>query len=148
MRTLEKQGQLHFEDTAVIERSLDGKIQVKNEVSGATEGGAVVGAVIGGFVTFMFPLAGAAIGGAVGGAIGSLMHTGVSAEFVEEIEASWSPGKSALFLVVKEATPARSSRRSAATRARSSRRRCRRQRSTSVEERACLIGSVNPRSGG
>src|SRR5262245_65347393 len=66
MRTLEKEGQLHFEDTAVIERSADGKIQVKNEVSGATEGGAVVGAVIGGFVTFMFPLAGAAIGGAVG----------------------------------------------------------------------------------
>ena len=44
LRSLEKEGQIKFEDTAVVVHGSDGKLEVKNEASSATEGGAVVGA--------------------------------------------------------------------------------------------------------
>jgi uncharacterized membrane protein len=103
VRTLEHAGQVHLEDSAIIEREPDGTTHVRNEVSGATETGAVIGAVIGGVVAFAFPPAGIAIGAALGGAIGALMHTGVEGSFVKDIEKQLAPGRSALFLVAKEA---------------------------------------------
>jgi uncharacterized membrane protein len=103
VRTLEHAGQVHLEDSAIIERDADGVAHVRNELSGATETGAVIGAVIGGFVAFAFPPAGIAIGAALGGAIGALMHTGVEGSFVKDVEKQLTPGKSALFLVAKEA---------------------------------------------
>jgi uncharacterized membrane protein len=103
LRTLEAEGRVRFEDTAIIERDLDGSAHVKNEVSGTTETAAVIGAVIGGLVGFVFPLAGIALGAALGAAVGSMMETGVSDDFVDEVKRTLRPGRSALFLVVKEA---------------------------------------------
>jgi len=51
----------------------------------------------------VFPLAGAALGAAAGAAIGAAMDTGVSSRFIEELKTSLRPGRSALFVVVKEA---------------------------------------------
>jgi uncharacterized membrane protein len=102
VRGLEKQGQIKIEDSAVLSRSDDGKVHVKNELTGATETGAVIGAVVGSFVLFLFPVAGAAIGAAAGGAIGSMLKSGVEPAFVKELEQQLSPGRSALFLVVRE----------------------------------------------
>src|SRR5260221_613785 len=68
LRSLEREGRIRFEDTAIVERDPDGKAHVKNEVSGTTETAAVVGAVIGGLVTFVFPPAGGLLGAAVGAA--------------------------------------------------------------------------------
>src|SRR5260221_8998156 len=68
LRSLEREGRIRFEDTAIVERDPDGKAHVKNEVSGTTETAAVVGAVIGGLVTFVFPPAGAPLRGAFGAA--------------------------------------------------------------------------------
>ena len=56
-----------------------------------------------GLVGFLFPLAGIAIGAAVGAAIGAAMDTGVSADFIDQVKKTLTPGRSALFLVVKEA---------------------------------------------
>ena len=56
LRTLEKEGRITFEDTALVERDPDGTAHVRNEVSGTTETDTVVGAVIGGLIGFMFPL--------------------------------------------------------------------------------------------
>lgn len=103
LRDLERLGQIHFEDTALVEREGDGTAHVKNEVSGTTEKATVAGALLGGFVGFMFPLAGIAIGAAAGAAIGAAMDTGVSGSFVDEVKRTLRPGRSALFLVVKEA---------------------------------------------
>jgi uncharacterized membrane protein len=103
IRSLEREGKISLEDTALIERDPDGTAHVKNEVSGTTETATVIGAVIGGFVTFLFPLLGAAIGAAAGAAVGAAMDRGVSSSFIDEVKTTLRPGRSALFLVVRQA---------------------------------------------
>ena len=102
LRALEGDGQIQFEDTAIIERDPDGTAHVKNEVSGTTETAAAVGAMIGGLVTFVFPLAGIALGAALGALVGRSLDRGVSDTFVDEVKSTLRPGRSALFLVVRE----------------------------------------------
>ena len=101
LRTLERAGQIRFEDTAIVERDPDGTAHVKNEVSGTTETAAAIGAAIGGLVTFVFPLAGIALGAALGALVGRALDRGVSDAFVDEVKRTLRPGRSALFLVVK-----------------------------------------------
>jgi uncharacterized membrane protein len=103
LRELESEGRIRFEDTAVIERDSDGTAHVRNEVSGTTETGAVIGAVIGGVLSFVFPLAGIVIGAAAGAVVGASFDTGVDQSFVEDVKDKLQPGRSALFLVTKEA---------------------------------------------
>lgn len=102
MRSLEGEGRVHFEDTALVERDPDGTPHVKNEVSGTTESATLIGAVVGGLLTFVFPPAGMAIGAAAGAAIGVSLDRGVSADFIDEVKKTLQPGRSALFLVVKQ----------------------------------------------
>ncbi len=103
LRALEAEGHVRFEDTAIVEREPDGTAHVRNEVSGTTETGALIGAAVGGLVTFIFPLAGIAIGAALGAAVGAAMDKGVSGDFIDEVKDTLTPGRSALFLVLKEA---------------------------------------------
>lgn len=103
LRSLEHEGRIRFEDTSIVERDPDGTAHVKNEVSGTTETAAVVGALIGGLVTFAFPPIGIAIGSAVGALVGTALDTGVDPAFVGEVKTTLRPGRSALFLVVKQA---------------------------------------------
>jgi uncharacterized membrane protein len=102
LRALEREGKIRFEDTAIVERDPDGTAHVKNEVSGTTETAAVIGAVVGGLLAFVFPLAGIAIGAALGALVGRSLDSGVSDQFVDEVKETLRPGRSALFLVVKE----------------------------------------------
>jgi uncharacterized membrane protein len=102
LRSLEHQGQIGFEDTAIVERDPDGTAHVKNEISGTTETAAAIGALIGGLVTFVFPLAGIALGAALGALVGRSLDRGVSDKFVDEVKTTLRPGRSALFLVVRE----------------------------------------------
>lgn len=102
LRGLEREGRISFEDTAIIERDPDGKAHVKNEVSGTTETATVLGAAIGGIVSFAFPLIGAALGAAVGAAIGAALDRGVSADFIDDVKKTLRPGRSAMFLVVRQ----------------------------------------------
>jgi uncharacterized membrane protein len=102
MRDLERAGQVEFEDTAVVERAADGKVHVKNELTGTTETGAAIGALVGGLLVFVFPVAGLAIGAVGGAAVGAMLKTGVEPSFVKEVEQRLSPGKSALFLVLRK----------------------------------------------
>jgi uncharacterized membrane protein len=103
LRALERDGRIRFEDTALVERDPDGTAHVRNEVSGTTETAAVIGAAIGGIVSFVFPLAGIVLGAALGAAVGAALKTGIEGEFVNEVKTTLRPGRSALFLVVKEA---------------------------------------------
>ena len=103
LRGLEKEGQIHFEDTAIVAHGTDGKFAVTNEASGTTETGAVVGAVLGGLLFVVFPIAGIALGAAAGAGIGALLGNGVDGNFVKEVKEQLPPGKSALFLVIKDA---------------------------------------------
>ena len=104
LRKLEAEGEIRFEDTAVVSRDADGKAHIRNELSGATEVGAVVGGIIGVFVgALVVPIAGLAIGAAIGAGVGASLGTGVSRDFVNDVKAQLAPGKSALFLVIKDA---------------------------------------------
>lgn len=102
LRGIEHEGRIRFEDTAIVERNPDGTAKVTNEVSGTTETATVAGAIIGGLVTFAFPPAGIAIGAAVGAVVGMSIGNGVSSEFIDEVKKTLRPGRSALFLVVKQ----------------------------------------------
>jgi uncharacterized membrane protein len=104
LRDLERQGQIAFEDTAVVSRDADGKTHVHNEVSSTTETAAVIGGFIGVLVgSLLFPVVGLVIGAAAGAAIGASLDTGVSGSFIEDVKKQLQPGKSALFVVVREA---------------------------------------------
>lgn len=102
LRSLERQGQVRFEDTAIVARDPDGTAHVRNEISGTTETAAAIGALIGGFVTFVFPLAGIVLGAALGALVGRTLDRGVSDSFVDDVKETLRPGRSALFLVVRE----------------------------------------------
>jgi uncharacterized membrane protein len=102
LRDLEHRGLIRFEDTAIVERDPDGTAHVKNEVSGTTETAAAVGAFIGAVLVFVFPPLGIVLGAALGAAVGASMDTGVSGDFVDDVKTTLSPGRSALFLVVKQ----------------------------------------------
>ena len=102
LRGLEHKRRIRFEDTAIVERDPDGTAHMTNEVSGTTETAAVAGAIIGGLLMFAFPPAGIAIGAALGAAVGASLGTGVSGDFVNEVKTTLRPGRSALFLVVKQ----------------------------------------------
>jgi len=103
LRGLEKEGQIHFEDTAIVVHGADGKFQVKNEASGTTETGAVVGALLGGLLFVVFSIAGIALGAAARAGVGALLGNGVDGKFVQEVKETLPAGKSALFLVIKDA---------------------------------------------
>jgi uncharacterized membrane protein len=102
LRGLEREGRIRFEDTALVERDPDGTAHVKNEVSGTTETATAVGAVLGGLLGFVVPLAGIAVGAAAGALVGRLLDRGVSGAFVDEVKGTLTPGRSALFLIVKQ----------------------------------------------
>jgi uncharacterized membrane protein len=103
LRGLEKEGQIHFEDTAIVVHGADGKFAVKNEASSTTETGAVVGGLLGGLLFVVFPIAGIALGAAAGAGIGAAIGGGIDGQFVKEVKEQLPPGRSALFLVIKDA---------------------------------------------
>ena len=99
-RDLEKAGQVHLEDTAVIVKDADGKVRVQNELDSGVETGAVVGGILGGIVFLVFPVAGFALGAAAGAGIGALLDKGIEKKFVKEVSESLQPDNSALFLLI------------------------------------------------
>ena len=54
---------------------------------------------------FLNPLFGAALGVAWGGASGALTDVGINDDFMKNLAAKFSPNTSALFVLVKNATP-------------------------------------------
>ncbi len=101
LRALQKQGAIHIEDSAVVERAADGDVHTDQQLSGTTKGAAAIGGLVGLLVGgFIFPIAGLAIGAAAGGAVGASFASGVDQGFVKDVQASIEPGRSALFLVV------------------------------------------------
>jgi uncharacterized membrane protein len=103
LRELERLDRISFEDTALVERDPDGTAHVRDEVSGTTETATAIGAVVGGLLSAMFPLVGIAVGAAVGALIGAALDRGVDPAFVDEVKNTLRPGRSALFLVVRQA---------------------------------------------
>ena len=100
IRSVEREGGMALEDTAVVQKDADGKIHVKSELSSGTETGIAVGAVLGALLFFVFPV-GLLIGGAIGGLIGRAAAPGIDGTFVKQVEEQLQPGGSAIFLLTK-----------------------------------------------
>jgi uncharacterized membrane protein len=97
---------IDLEDAVVAIKTADGKIKLNQAINmpayGATQGG-FWGALIG--ILFLSPLFGIAIGAASGAIAGALTDVGINDNFMKELSSHLKPNSSALFVLVKHATP-------------------------------------------
>lgn len=97
---------IDLEDAVVVIKKPDGKIKLNQPVNlpvfGATQG-TFFGLLIG--LIFLNPLFGAAFGAASGAVIGALTDIGINDDFMKQLAQSLKPGTSALFVLVRRATP-------------------------------------------
>jgi len=100
-----KQRMLQLADAAVVIRSQDGKVKVKqltSLVGSGAFGGAFWGLLIGVFLAA--PWLGLVAVAAEGAAISSLTDNGVDDKFIKKVGDTIQPGHSALFLLIHKAT--------------------------------------------
>lgn len=106
LRKLQQEYLIDLEDAVVAIKTPDGKIKLNQAVNmtalGATQGG-FWGALIG--MLFLSPLFGIAVGAASGAVAGALSDVGINDDFMKQLAATMKPGSSALFVLVKHATP-------------------------------------------
>lgn len=103
---LQKEHLITLDDAAVVVRKQDGKAKVK-QMTGLVGAGALGGAFWGMLIGLLFlaPWLGLAIGAVTGAVAGGLTDIGVDDKFIKEVGEEIEPGDSALFLLVREATP-------------------------------------------
>jgi uncharacterized membrane protein len=105
---LQKAHLIDLEDAAVIVKNSEGKVKLKQ-----TQNLVAAGAVSGGFwgllfgTLFLSPLLGAAVGAATGALSGKATDLGINDQFMKELGATLTPGTSAIFVLVRKATPDR-----------------------------------------
>ena len=103
---LQKEYLLKMEDAVVVTKDNEGKVKLHQAVnltaSGAV-GGGFWGALIG--MVFLNPLLGAAVGAGAGALSGKLVDIGINDKFMKELGEAFQPNTSALFVLIKEATP-------------------------------------------
>lgn len=97
---------IDLEDAVVAYKKPDGKVKLSQPVDltamGAARGslwGLLIGAI------FLSPFLGAAIGAGSGAIAGALTDIGINDDFMKQIAETLKPGTSALFVLVKSATP-------------------------------------------
>jgi uncharacterized membrane protein len=106
LRKLQKDYLIDLEDAVVAVKDAQGKVKLHQAVN-LTAAGAVGGGFWGSLIGLIFlnPLLGAAIGAAAGATSGALTDVGINDKFMKELAATMSPGSSALFVLVRKATP-------------------------------------------
>jgi uncharacterized membrane protein len=103
---LQKEYLIEMEDVVVVTKDDKGKVKLHQAVNLTTAGavgGAFWGTLIG--MIFLNPLLGAAIGAGAGALSGKLHDIGISDNFMKELAETFKPGSSALFVLVRKATP-------------------------------------------
>jgi uncharacterized membrane protein len=105
---MQKDYLIDLADAVVAVKNPSGKVKLHQSVNltaaGAVSGG-FWGALIG--LIFLSPLLGMAIGAAAGGVSGALSDVGIDDKFMKDLAAAMTPGSSALFVLVRKATPDR-----------------------------------------
>ena len=107
LRSVQGQGLLSLDDSAIVVKDEDGQIHVKNELDRGVKVGFAGGGLLGLFIGFMFggPI-GALILGAAGGAlVGASADLGLQKSFVKEVSEAIKPNTSALFIIVRDSNP-------------------------------------------
>jgi uncharacterized membrane protein len=102
---MQKEYLIQMEDAVVVTKDAEGKTKLHQAVN-LTASGAVGGTFWGMLVGLIFlnPLLGAAAGAAGGALAGKLTDIGVNDQMMKEMAASFTPGSSALFVLVRKAT--------------------------------------------
>src|SRR5215472_11709788 len=103
---LQKQYLIEMEDAVVVTRDAQGKVKLHQPVNLAAAGalrGTLWGSLIG--LIFLNPLLGAAIGAGSGAVAGALTDIGINDQFMNDLAATFTPGSSALFVLVRKSTP-------------------------------------------
>ncbi len=107
LKSVEHEGKMSLDDSAVVVKDENGKIHVKNQVDRGVKIGAVSGGLIGILLaSVFFPVGGLIIGAVAGGLIGKSAGLGISKSFVKEVSAAMTENSSALFVIVRDADPA------------------------------------------
>lgn len=103
---MQKDYLIDIEDAVVAVKGQDGKIKL-HQVHNLTAAGAVSGGFWGSLIGLIFlsPLLGAAVGAAAGAVSGALGDIGIDDNFMKELSAQLEAGHSALFVLVRKATP-------------------------------------------
>jgi uncharacterized membrane protein len=97
---------IDLEDAVVAVKRPDGKIKL-HQIYNLTAAGAVSGGFWGTLIGLVFlnPLMGAAVGVAAGAVSGALSDVGIDDKFMKDLSQTLEPGHSALFILVRKATP-------------------------------------------
>lgn len=105
MVRLQKEYLIQMEDMVVVTKDDKGKVKL-HQATSLTAAGAAGGAFWGMLVGMLFlnPLAGAAVGAGAGALSGKMADIGIDDKFMKELGESFTPGSSALCLLIKKAT--------------------------------------------
>ena len=103
---MQKDYLIDLEDAVVAFKNNDGKVKL-NQIHSLTAAGAASGGFWGILIGLIFlnPLLGFAAGAAAGAVSGALTDVGIDDKFMKELAESFTPGTSALFVLVRRATP-------------------------------------------
>ena len=103
---LQKEYLIDMEDVVVVNKDDKGKVklhQAMNLTAAGAVGGSFWGMLVG--MIFLNPLVGAAVGAGAGALSGKLNDIGINNRFMKELGETITPGTSALFVLVRKATP-------------------------------------------
>ena len=103
---LQKEYLIDMEDVVVVTKDEKGKVklhQAVNLTAAGAVGGTFWGMLIG--LIFLNPLLGAAMGAGAGAISGKLSDIGIDDKFMKELGETITSGSSALFILVRKATP-------------------------------------------
>lgn len=97
---------IDLEDAVVAAKEADGKVKL-NQYYHLTQAGAIGGGFWGALVGMLFlnPLLGAAVGAGAGAISGALSDVGINDDFMKRLAETFTPGTSALFILVRKVTP-------------------------------------------
>ena len=103
---MQKEYLIAMDDVVVVTKNEKGKVKLHQAVNltaaGAASGG-FWGLLIG--MIFLNPLLGAAVGAGAGAISGKLSDIGINDKFIKELGETLQPGSSAIFVLVRKATP-------------------------------------------
>lgn len=103
---LQKEYVIEMEDVVVATKDDAGKVklyQAMNLTAMGAMGGGYWGMLIG--MIFLNPLLGAAVGAGAGALSGSVTDLGIDDKFMKDLCETFKPGCSAIFILVRKATP-------------------------------------------
>jgi uncharacterized membrane protein len=103
---MQKEYLIEMEDVVVVTKDDNDKVKLHQAVN-LTASGAVSGSFWGLLIGFLFlnPIAGAAVGAGAGALGGKLADIGINDDFMKDLAETFTPGTSALFVLVRKATP-------------------------------------------